>query len=59
MASFAEFQQPAKAPPHWDTASKQFDGIVVIDAFLNATFVFITSRLQGMVFKPTYWNDRR
>ena len=41
MANIIELQHAKKTPPNRDTIAKQFNGIVVTYAFLNAAYLQI------------------
>jgi len=59
LADASELPQPASPLIDRNAITEQPHGALVSHALSNATCVRITSRIQGMVLKPTYGHDRR
>ena len=53
MANAVEFQHPTATVAHWYTPTKQPDGIVVVDAFFDATYFSIEEGVFVLVQQPS------
>ena len=58
MADTVKFQQFTTTAVDGDSATEQSDGVMVPDAFSDATSVPVSSRVQGVVCQPPDGDDR-